>query len=89
MSASYGWRIVRPPEPADGFSVGIAAVLAEYLMSDEHARTDLAGWELGSDALPFLKGLHAGLAAGEDAVDVKRMIEDIERHGAISLTVER
>lgn len=79
---------VRPSRSDGGFSVNLAQILTEYLY--QHDRRDaLDGEDLDDNVLPFLRGLHAGLPDGDDAIAVRQMIEDIDRHGSIRLTVSR
>jgi hypothetical protein len=86
VSASYGWQVVRPVPPDHGFSAHIASILVHHFLCDDH-RILLDRHEVDASDLPFLRGLYAGLPGGDDAVSVRQMIEDIERHGLIRLTV--
>jgi hypothetical protein len=85
MSATYGWRIVRP-ESSDGeIDATVAGILAEKF--GDGPWPGPSGVRLSEKSIPYLEGLADGLR-DEAAQDLHGMIVAIRLHGAIEVTVE-
>jgi hypothetical protein len=80
MSSSLGWHPVVPQE-SQWLSTGLKWILEKRFMQGE------SECELDRGAVPYLEGVMAA-SNSEDARDIKKMIEAIDKYGSIRIWLQ-
>lgn len=81
MSSSLCWHPVIEQE-SESLSTAVKWILEKEFMD---GGTEA---ELGRSSIPFLRGMMAAIRDREDAKDVQKMLEAIEKHGAVKLWLQ-